>query len=179
LILDETVRLNDIVCNLQSFARPAKPLVRPCALAEVSANAVGLLSDQARKKGVTLEIQDRVSGVVCMADPAQLTQVLLNLVLNAIDACEGGNRVAIVLDAATVDQIIKESAATPGYRLAIDLEQQTITMPGRQEIRFEIDPFRKHCLLNGLDEIGLSLQHADKIRAFEAKHRSAQPWLFG
>jgi 3-isopropylmalate/(R)-2-methylmalate dehydratase small subunit len=92
--------------------------------------------------------------------------------------CFKNGVLAIVLDAKIVDQLIKEAQGNEGYRLAIDLDQQTITTPGRQEIRFDIDPFRKHCLLNGLDEIGLSLQNADKIRAFEAKHRAAQPWLF-
>ena len=93
--------------------------------------------------------------------------------------CFKNGLLAIVLDAKTVDQLIKEASANPGYRLAVDLEHQTITTPGRQEIKFEIDPFRKHCLLNGLDEIGLSLEHADEIRAFEVKHRATQPWLFG
>jgi 3-isopropylmalate/(R)-2-methylmalate dehydratase small subunit len=92
--------------------------------------------------------------------------------------CFKNGLLAIVLDARIVDQIIKESQATPGYRLAVDLDAQTITTPGRQEFRFEIDPFRKHCLLNGLDEIGLTLEHADEIRAFEARHKAAQPWLF-
>jgi 3-isopropylmalate/(R)-2-methylmalate dehydratase small subunit len=92
--------------------------------------------------------------------------------------CFKNGLLAIVLDAKVVDQIIKEAQATPNYRLAIDLDNQTITTPGRQEFRFDIDPFRKHCLLNGLDEIGLSLEHADKIRAFEAKQKAAQPWLF-
>ena len=92
--------------------------------------------------------------------------------------CFKNGLLAIVLDAKVVDRLIKEAQATPGYRLAIDLEQQTITTPGRDEIRFEVDPFRKHCLLNGLDEIGLTLTHADEIRAFEQKHKAAQPWLF-
>ena len=93
--------------------------------------------------------------------------------------CFKNGLLAIVLDSKIVDQLIKEASTNPGYRLAIDLDHQTITTPGRQEIKFEIDPFRKHCLLNGLDEIGLSLEQADKIRAFETKHRAAQPWLFG
>jgi len=93
--------------------------------------------------------------------------------------CFKNGLLAIVLDAKTVDQLIAETKATPGYRLAIDLEHQTITTPARKEIRFEVDPFRKHCLLNGLDEIGLTLQHTDKIRGFEAKRRETQPWLFG
>jgi 3-isopropylmalate/(R)-2-methylmalate dehydratase small subunit len=92
--------------------------------------------------------------------------------------CFKNGLLAIVLDARIVDQIIKESQATPGYRLAVDLDAQTITTPGRQEFHFDIDPFRKHCLLNGLDEIGLTLEHADEIRAFEARHKAAQPWLF-
>jgi 3-isopropylmalate/(R)-2-methylmalate dehydratase small subunit len=93
--------------------------------------------------------------------------------------CFKNGLLAIVLDTKVVDQLIKEAQANPGYRLAVDLEQQTVTTPGRQEIQFEIDPFRKHCLLNGLDEIGLTLERADKIRAFETRHRAAQPWLFG
>ena len=56
---------------------------------------------------------------------------------------------------------------------------QTITTPSGENIRFDIDPFRKHCMVNGLDDIGLTLQHADEIRAFEAKHKAQQPWLFG
>jgi 3-isopropylmalate/(R)-2-methylmalate dehydratase small subunit len=93
--------------------------------------------------------------------------------------CFKNGLLAIVLDTKVVDQLIKEAQANPGYRLAVDLEQQTVTTPGRQEIQFDIDPFRKHCLLNGLDEIGLTLERADKIRAFETRHRAAQPWLFG
>ncbi|MCC7083133.1 MAG: 3-isopropylmalate dehydratase small subunit [Burkholderiales bacterium] len=92
--------------------------------------------------------------------------------------CFKNGLLAITLDASLVDQIIKDAQATPNYRLAVDLENQTITTPGRQELRFEIDPFRKHCLLNGLDEIGLTLEHAGEIRAFEAKHKATQPWLF-
>ena len=84
----------------------------------------------------------------------------------------------IRLDAKTVDKLFKEAHAQPGYRLAIDLEEQSVTTPGGESIKFEIDAFRKHCLLNGLDEIGLTLAHADKIKAFESKRRSEQPWLF-
>jgi len=84
----------------------------------------------------------------------------------------------IRLDAGIVDRLFREVSAAPGYRLAVDLEQQSVTTPGGEALKFEIDPFRKHCLLNGLDEIGLTLQHADKIKAFEVKHRGEQPWLF-
>ena len=84
----------------------------------------------------------------------------------------------IVLDADNVDQLFREVEATEGYRLAVNLQDQSVTTPGGKTFFFEIDPFRKHSLLNGLDEIGLTLQHADKIKAFEEKHRAAQPWLF-
>ncbi len=86
--------------------------------------------------------------------------------------------VLIRLDAKIVDRLLKEVEAAAGYRLAIDLEQQTVTTPDGESFKFDIDPFRKHCILNGLDDIGLTLEHADKIRAFEARHRSEQPWLF-
>jgi len=84
----------------------------------------------------------------------------------------------ITLPAQVVDALFREVEGKPGYQLAVDLEQQSVTTPSGREIRFEIDPFRKHCLLNGLDEIGLTLEHADKIRAFEGRHQQAQPWLF-
>jgi 3-isopropylmalate/(R)-2-methylmalate dehydratase small subunit len=84
----------------------------------------------------------------------------------------------IKLDAKTVDRLFREAATQQGYRLAIDLADQSVTTPDGESIRFEIDPFRKHCLMKGLDEIGLTLEHADKIKAFEAKRREQQPWLF-
>ncbi len=85
----------------------------------------------------------------------------------------------IRLDAKIVDRLFKDARGAEGYRLAVDLERQTVTAPGGESFRFDIDPFAKHCLLNGLDEIGLTLRHADKIKAFEAKHREREPWLFG
>jgi len=85
----------------------------------------------------------------------------------------------IKLDANTVDRLFKEVQGREGYRLAVDLEAQTVTTPGGESLKFDIDPFTKHCLLNGLDEIGLSLEQAGKIKAFEQQHRERQPWLFG
>jgi 3-isopropylmalate/(R)-2-methylmalate dehydratase small subunit len=84
----------------------------------------------------------------------------------------------IRLDAKIVDRLFSESRNAEGYRLAVDLERQTVTTPGGENFSFDIDPFAKHCLLNGLDEIGLTLEHADKIKAFEAEQRERQPWLF-
>lgn len=84
----------------------------------------------------------------------------------------------IILDAAEVDALFKQVEANPGYQLTIDLEAQAVTRPDGKVLKFEIDAFRKHCLLNGLDDIGLTLQDSDAIKAFESKHRAAQPWLF-
>jgi 3-isopropylmalate/(R)-2-methylmalate dehydratase small subunit len=84
----------------------------------------------------------------------------------------------IKLPEAEVDQIFKQVEEHVGYSLDIDLEKQTITRPDGKVLSFEIDGFRKHCLLNGLDDIGLTLQKADIIKAFEAKRRIEQPWLF-
>ncbi|PZP63942.1 MAG: 3-isopropylmalate dehydratase small subunit [Azospira oryzae] len=92
--------------------------------------------------------------------------------------CLKNGLLPIVLDAQVVDRLFQEVEATPGYRLVVDLEAQSVTTPSREEYRFHIDPFRKYCLLNGLDDIGLTLRHVDKIRAFEARRRAEAPWLF-
>ncbi|MGZ8203607.1 MAG: 3-isopropylmalate dehydratase small subunit [Burkholderiales bacterium] len=84
----------------------------------------------------------------------------------------------IKLDSKIVDQLFREAGAKAGYRLAVDLEQQTVATPTGESFSFDIDPFRKQCIMNGLDDIGLTLEHADEIRAFEARHKTAQPWLF-
>ena len=84
----------------------------------------------------------------------------------------------IVLDRDTVDRLFKECAAAPGYRLTVDLAGQTVTTPGGASFKFEIDAFRKHCLLNGLDDIGLTLQHVAEIKAYEERRRKEAPWLF-
>jgi 3-isopropylmalate/(R)-2-methylmalate dehydratase small subunit len=85
----------------------------------------------------------------------------------------------VVLQETEVDRLFYECAAFPGFRLVVDLDAQTVSTVDRTQVmRFEIDPFRKHCLLNGLDEIGLTLRQADKIRAFEAKRIAQYPWLF-
>ena len=84
----------------------------------------------------------------------------------------------IVLSADVVELLFQETYAQEGYRLHIDLAAQTVTSGSGQVFGFEISDFRKHCLLNGLDEIGLTLQQADAIKAFEAQHKATQPWLF-
>jgi 3-isopropylmalate/(R)-2-methylmalate dehydratase small subunit len=85
----------------------------------------------------------------------------------------------IVLKESEVDHLFHDVAAFPGFRLVIDLAQQTVATPdGSRVFRFEIDEFRKYCLLNGLDEIGLTMRQADKIKAYEERRRVEQPWLF-
>ena len=83
----------------------------------------------------------------------------------------------IVLPESTVAQLFDEVQAFPGYQLTIDLERQVIVRPQGEEIPFEVNAFRKYCLLNGLDDIGLTLRHADKIRSFEAERLAQKPWL--
>ncbi|MDO9149210.1 MAG: 3-isopropylmalate dehydratase small subunit [Hydrogenophaga sp.] len=92
--------------------------------------------------------------------------------------CYKNGILPIVASSEIVDQLFRECAAQEGYKLRVDLETQTVRNPAGEWFSFDITPHRKHCLKNGLDEIGLTLQHADAIRAFEAKHRAAQPWLF-
>ncbi|MEJ2469887.1 MAG: 3-isopropylmalate dehydratase small subunit [Desulfuromonadales bacterium] len=92
--------------------------------------------------------------------------------------CSKNGILPVVLATTQVDQLFDEVAATPGYRLRIDLEQQTVTTPAGETFAFEVDAFRKKCLLEGLDEISLTLQHADEIRAFEARRKQEEPWIF-
>jgi len=93
--------------------------------------------------------------------------------------CSKNGLLPIVLSAGSVDVLFHEVLAEPGYRLSIDLPGQTVATPSGKLHAFDIDAFRKRCLVEGLDEIGLTLQHAEAVRAFEDKHRHAQPWLFG
>jgi 3-isopropylmalate/(R)-2-methylmalate dehydratase small subunit len=83
----------------------------------------------------------------------------------------------IVLPEAVIAQLFNEVFAFPGYQLTIDLERQVVVRPQGEEIPFEVQAFRKYCLLNGFDDIGLTLRHADKIRAFEAQRLAQKPWL--
>ena len=92
--------------------------------------------------------------------------------------CFKNSILPIVLDEQTVDRLFREVAANEGYRLSVDLAAQTITTPAGEVIAFAVDEFRKYCLLNGLDDIGLTLQHVDEIRAYEDRRRQEAPWLF-
>lgn len=85
----------------------------------------------------------------------------------------------IVLGESEVDQLFSDVNAFDGFKLIVNLEEQVVsTVDLAKAFAFDIDPFRKHCLLNGLDDIGLTLQHVDQIKQFEERHRASQPWLF-
>ncbi|MGM0833951.1 3-isopropylmalate dehydratase small subunit [Halomonas qinghailakensis] len=84
----------------------------------------------------------------------------------------------ITLEEDVVDRLFTEVEGSEGYQLDVDLENQRVITPGGEILEFEVDEFRKHCLLNGLDDIGITLQDEDAIRAFEEKHRQQRPWLF-
>ena len=84
----------------------------------------------------------------------------------------------IVLAAEVVDRLFRETEAQAGYRLTIDLAAQTVVTPAGEVIPFEVDGERKHRLLNGLDDIALTLQHTDQIKAYEARRKAEAPWLF-
>jgi 3-isopropylmalate/(R)-2-methylmalate dehydratase small subunit len=92
--------------------------------------------------------------------------------------CFKNGLLPIRLDAAIVDALFKAEAGAPGFHLRVDLEQQTITTPDGTVYPFEVEAFRKHCLLNGLDDIGLTMQHVDEIKAYEQRRKVEAPWLF-
>jgi 3-isopropylmalate/(R)-2-methylmalate dehydratase small subunit len=91
--------------------------------------------------------------------------------------CFKNGLLPIVLPEATVDMLFSEVAAFAGYELTIDLENQVIVRPQGETISFDVIAFRKYCLLNGFDDIGLTLRHADKIKAYEAQRLATKPWL--
>ncbi len=92
--------------------------------------------------------------------------------------CFKNGMLPIVLSAEQVEGLFQAVEKQEGYQLSVDLDKQIISTPDGEALSFEVDPVRKHNLLNGFDEIGLTLQQVDKIKAFEEKHRKQQPWLF-
>ncbi|MFM8256935.1 MAG: 3-isopropylmalate dehydratase small subunit [Polynucleobacter sp.] len=91
--------------------------------------------------------------------------------------CFKNGLLPVVLSEQEVDHLFNETKAFSGYQLTIDLERQEVIAPDGRRYSFEVTPFRKYCLLNGLDDIGLTLRHADKIKAFEAERLLRMPWL--
>ena len=92
--------------------------------------------------------------------------------------CFKNGMLPVVLSESDVDDLFNECFVNIGYQLMVDLENQKVISPSGKEYSFEVDAFRKHCLLNGLDDIGLTLQHADDIKAFEEKAKTDRPWVF-
>ncbi len=92
--------------------------------------------------------------------------------------CFKNGLLPVVLTEDEVDDLFRQVADTPGYRLAVDLAAQTVTRPDGTRLHFDVDASRKHCLLNGLDEIGLTLQHRYTIQDYEQRRRRQAPWLF-
>ena len=92
--------------------------------------------------------------------------------------CFKNGMLPIVLDEKIVDQLFEAILSTEGYELTTDLERQVVITPDGTEYAFEVDEFRKHCLLNGLDDIGLTLQQSDAIKAYEDKMKQKTPWIF-
>ena len=110
-------------------------------------------------------------GFRCVVAPSYADIFYNNCFLNGL--------LPVVLNSGAVDQLFREVNATPGYKLMVDLDKQVVVTPSGRGFTFPVDPFQKHCLLNGLDEIGLTLAHAEQIKAFETKRKAEQPWLFG
>jgi 3-isopropylmalate/(R)-2-methylmalate dehydratase small subunit len=92
--------------------------------------------------------------------------------------CFKNGMLPVILKAEEVAQLFKEVEATPGYQVTVDLDKQTVTTPSGTSFHFEVDAFRKHCLLNGLDEIGLALEKEAEITVYEQRRKQEAPWLF-
>jgi 3-isopropylmalate/(R)-2-methylmalate dehydratase small subunit len=107
-------------------------------------------------------------GITCVIAPSFADIFYNNCFKNGI--------LPVRLPQATIDRLMEDARKGANAVLTIDLEKQEVTRPDGEKIRFEVEPFRKHCLLNGLDDIGLTMQKAASIDAFEAKRRTQQPW---
>lgn len=92
--------------------------------------------------------------------------------------CYKNGLLPIVLSEMEIDHLFNITLATHGLKLRVDLERQVVEVPGAEKYRFEVEDFRKQCLLNGWDEIGLTMRHADKVRAYESARAQHEPWLF-
>jgi 3-isopropylmalate/(R)-2-methylmalate dehydratase small subunit len=146
----------------------------------------GFVLNQPRYRGATVLLARRNFG--CGSSREHAPWALQQFGFRAIIApsyadiffnnCFKNGLLPIVLPDFQVDHLFTEVAASAGYRLAIDLAAQTVRTPGGEALHFEVEPFRKECLLNGWDDIGLTLRRQDAIRAYEERRRQSEPWIF-
>lgn len=146
----------------------------------------GFSLNQPRYKGATILLSRQNFG--CGSSREHAPWALVDYGFRAIvatsfadifyDNCFKNGLLPVKLDSAVIDRLFKEVEATPGYRLFVDLSSQTVRTPGGETLDFEVDPTRKHRLLEGLDEIGITLADADAIRRYEQGRKAEEPWLF-
>ena len=147
----------------------------------------GFVLNQPRYKGATILLARKNFG--CGSSREHAPWALMDYGFRCVIApsfadifynnCFKNGFLPVVLAEAEVDRLFYDAASFPGFKLVVDLDEQTVsTADGSKIFRFEVDAFRKYCLVNGLDEIGLTLRHADKIRAFEARRKTQFPWYF-
>jgi 3-isopropylmalate/(R)-2-methylmalate dehydratase small subunit len=147
----------------------------------------GFVLNQPRYKGATILLARKNFG--CGSSREHAPWALMDYGFRCVIApsfadifynnCFKNGFLPVVLTEAEVDGLFYDAASFPGFKLVVDLDEQTVsTADGSKIFRFEVDAFRKYCLVNGLDEIGLTLRHTDKIRAFEARRKTQFPWYF-
>jgi 3-isopropylmalate/(R)-2-methylmalate dehydratase small subunit len=147
----------------------------------------GFVLNQPRYKGATILLARKNFG--CGSSREHAPWALMDFGFKCVIApsfadifftnCFKNGFLPVVLREDEVDSLFHDAAAFPGFRLVVDLASQTVsTADGGKRFRFEVDDFRRYCLLNGLDEIGLTLRHADEISAYEARRKQQFPWYF-
>ena len=137
------------------------------------AHTGGDLAELVCSNSLGSNLPDRASGLL-KDELRRMGSLLIQLAEEAAVPAGG----ALAVDRHAFARRITEIEASPGYELSVDLAAQTVTTPSGTSFRFEVDPFRKDCLLNGLDEIGLTLQNETDITAYEQRRRQDAPWLF-
>jgi 3-isopropylmalate/(R)-2-methylmalate dehydratase small subunit len=143
--------------------------------------------NQARYRGATILVARKNFG--CGSSREHAPWALMQYGFKAIlapsfadifyDNCFKNGLLPVVLPDFHIDHLFQEIAANVGFRLTIDLPGQTVATPSGLRMRFDVEPFRKECLVNGWDDIGLTLRRQDAIRAYEARRRQSEPWIFG
>jgi 3-isopropylmalate/(R)-2-methylmalate dehydratase small subunit len=165
------------------YTDPGEPGV-DCSTRPLNPNFV---LNQARYKGASVLLARRNFGcgssrehaVWALEDAGFRTVIAPSFADIFFNNCFKNGVLAVALEEDIVEKLFREVAATVGYSVHVDLQSCTLTTPSGDIVAFEVDSFRRRCLLEGLDEIGLTLQHADEIRDYERRRRGQTPWLFG